>query len=538
MKILLVYPHYPDTFWSFRHALKFIDRKASFPPLGLLTVAAMLPHKWEKKLVDMNVRPLADEDLAWADYVFISAMTIQRESAREVIARCRRAGVKSVAGGPLFTAGQEDFPEVDHLVLGEAELTLPPFLADLERGEARHLYADDLRADLKETPIPLWDLVEVKNYAAMNIQYCRGCPFDCEFCDITALFGRRPRSKTREQLIAELESLYVRGWRGAVFFVDDNFIGERVKLKREVLPAMIDWMEKRGRPFYFYTEASIDLADDPRLMELMVRAGFEEVFIGIETPNEESHAESGKVQNRNRDMLDSVKQIQNAGLQVHGGFIVGFDSDPPSIFDEQIRFIQESGIVTAMVGVLSAMRGTKLYKRLDREGRLLGESSGSNTSIDLNFVPRMEAKTLICGYRTIIDTIYAPKQYYQRVIRLLREYRPMHLGKFHLQQGYVGALCKSILFLGVIGKERLHFWKLFFWSLSRKPRLFPLAITYAIYGFHFRKVAEKIMEQDEIKCMSDCMSGLFDAGQSKGLAEDHPGPTELPSTSAVSVAPG
>jgi radical SAM superfamily enzyme YgiQ (UPF0313 family) len=538
MKILLVYPHYPDTFWSFRHALKFIDRKASFPPLGLLTVAAMLPAEWEKRLVDMNVRPLADEELVWADYVFISAMTVQRESAQDVIARCRRLGVKIVAGGPLFTAYHDAFPEVDHLVLGEAELTLTPFLTDLSRGEARHLYTDERRADLRETPIPLWDLVEVKNYAAMNIQYGRGCPFDCEFCDITALFGRKPRSKALTQLIAELDSLYHRGWRGAIFFVDDNFIGDRGKLKGEVLPAIIDWMEGKGHPFYFYTEASINLADDPRLMELMVRAGFEEVFIGIETPHEEGLVESGKVQNRNRNMMTSVKRIQQAGLQVHGGFIVGFDSDPPSIFDKQIRFIQESGIVTAMVGVLSAMRGTRLYKRLDREGRLLGDSSGSNTSIDLNFVPRMEARVLIDGYRTILDTIYAPKLYYQRVITLLKEYRPLHKGKFHLQQGYVGALFKSIFFLGVIGRERFHFWKLFFWSLSRKPRLFPLAITYAIYGFHFRKVAEKLKERDVIKSMSDCLTGPFDIGQSRGLAENHPVPTELSTTSPASVARG
>ena len=492
MKILLVYPHYPDTFWSFRYALKFIDRKASFPPLGLLTVAAMLPAEWEKRLVDMNVRALSDEVLAWADYVFISAMTIQRNSAQEVIARCRRLGVKSVAGGPLFTACHEDFPDVDHLVLGEAELTLPPFLADVLRGEPRHLYADEQWANLADTPIPLWGLIDVRNYAAMNIQYCRGCPFDCEFCDITALFGRRPRSKTREQLIAELESLYLRGWRGAIFFVDDNFIGDKGKLKREVLPAIIDWMVEKEHPFYFYTEASIDLADDPKLMELMVRAGFEEVFIGIETPYEESHAESGKLQNRNRDLLASVKCIQNAGLQVHGGFIVGFDSDPPSIFDKQILFIQESGIVTAMVGLLSAIRGTRLHQRMSREGRLLGEGTGNNTAIDLNFVPRMNTDELIGGYRTILDTIYLPKNYYQRVIRLLREYRPLHLGKFHLQPGYVGALFKSVLFLGLIGRERFHFWKLFFWSLARRPRLFPLAITYAIYGFHFRKVAENI----------------------------------------------
>ena len=492
MKILLVYPHYPDSFWSFRHTMKFINRKASFPPLGLLTVAAMLPLDWEKRLVDMNVNSLSDEDLAWADYVFISAMTIQRKSVREVICRCRQIGVKIVAGGPLFTAYHEDFPEVDHLVLNEAEITLPSFLEDLQRGEPRHLYADEQRTDMGTTPIPLWELADVRNYAAMNIQYSRGCPFDCEFCDITVLFGRKPRTKQLPQVIAELESLYARGWRGAIFFVDDNFIGDRSKLKREILPAMIDWMETKGHPFYFYTEASIDLADDDRLMELMVRAGFEEVFIGIETPHEESNAESGKVQNRKRDLLTSVRHIQRSGLQVHGGFIVGFDSDPPTIFDKQIRFIQESGIVTAMVGVLSAMRGTRLYQRLEREGRLLGEGSGSNTANDLNFIPRMEPKALIGGYQTILKTIYSPKNYYQRVIRLLSEYQPLHLGKFHLQPGYVGALFKSILFLGVIGRERVYFWKLFFWSLAKRPRLFPLAITYAVYGFHVRKVAEKI----------------------------------------------
>ncbi len=496
MNILLVYPHYPDTFWSFRHALKFIGRSASFPPLGLLTLAAMLPGEWHKRLVDMNVRPLTDEALEWADYVFISAMTVQRTSAQEIIGRCRQSRVKTVAGGPLFTASHDDFAEVDHLVLGEAELTLPLFLEDLKNGKAQRLYVDEQWADLAHTPIPLWNLIDVRDYASMNIQYCRGCPFDCEFCDITALFGRKTRSKTRGQLLAELESLYLRGWRGAIFFVDDNFIGDKGKLKREILPAMIEWMKQKGRPFYFYTEASIDLADEPQLMELMVEAGFEEVFIGIETPCEECHDEAGKVQNRNRDLLASVKTIQRAGLQVHGGFIIGFDSDPPSIFDQQIGFIQESGIVTAMVGLLSVIRGTRLYQRLAREGRLIGEDSGNNTDLNLNFVPRMEPDTLIAGYRTVLKTIYSPKNYYQRIIRLLREYRPRRPRTFHLQPGYVRAFFKSMLLLGVVGRERIHYWKLFFWTLARKPRLFPRAITYAIYGFHFRKIAEKVQSKD------------------------------------------
>ncbi len=498
MKILLVYPHYPTTFWSFRYAMKFIDRKASFPPLGLLTIAAMLPGDWEKKLVDLNVRSLSEADLRWADYVFISAMTIQKESACDVIERCRLLGVKIVAGGPLFTSYHETLPEVDHLVLGEGEVTLPLFLQDLQQGEPRRIYRAEQWAQIEQTPVPLWDLIDMNDYAAMNLQYGRGCPFDCEFCDITALFGRRPRNKKVVQIIDELESLYARDWRGAIFFVDDNFIGDKPTLKREVLPAIVEWMKEKDYPFYFYTEASIDLADDPQLMEWMVLAGFEEVFVGIETPDDAGLEESCKLQNRNRDLIDSIKRIQRAGLQVHGGFIVGFDSDTPAIFEKQIRFIQESGIVTAMVGVLSALRGTRLYQRLEGEGRLLRDSSGENTIFDVNFIPRMNQETLHQGYQKILDTIYDPRQYYQRVIRLFKEYRPRPMGKFHLQKGHIGALFKSILWLGVVGKERLQFWKLFFWSLFRKPRLFPLAITYAVYGFHFRKVAERVREGNSL----------------------------------------
>lgn len=494
MKILLVYPHYPDTFWSFRHAMKFIGRKASFPPLGLLTVAAMLPAAWDKKLVDMNVAPLSDDDLEWADYVFISAMTIQQASVMEILSRCRQIGAKTVAGGPLFTSAPDDFPEVDHLVLGEAELTLPPFIEDLQAGTARHIYVNPQRADLCTTPLPLWELIDVGKYAAMNIQYSRGCPFDCEFCDITSLFGRISRTKEATQFLAELESLRVQGWCGSIFVVDDNFIGDRAKLKKTVLPMLITWMEEHDYPFYFYTEASINLADDNQLMDLMVRAGFKEVFIGIETPNEESLTESGKVQNRHRDLLDSVRRIQQAGLQVHGGFIIGFDSDPPSIFDMQIKFIEESGIVTAMVGLLTALRGTRLYQRLNREGRLLGDPTGNNTAIALNFTPNMDSGTLINGYQMVLNTIYSPKYFYRRTLRFFKVYNPLYSGKFHYKHGYMAAFLKSILYLGILGKERYYYWMLLSWTAFNKPKLFPLAITYAVYGFHFRKITEEISE--------------------------------------------
>jgi radical SAM superfamily enzyme YgiQ (UPF0313 family) len=488
MKILLVYPKYPDTFWSFKHALKFISKKASLPPLGLLTVAAMLPGEWEKRLVDMNVEQLRDDDIVWADYVFMGAMSIQKESVKRVIERCRRLGVRTVAGGPLFTTGHEDFPDIDHFVLNEAEITFPLFLKDLRNGEPQRLYTSEEWADITRTPAPLWDLINMRKYASINIQYSRGCPFNCEFCNITSLYGRSPRTKSKEQVIADLESLYSKGWRRGVFFVDDNFIGNKRKLKKEILPALIRWVEDKDHPFIFSTEASVDLSDDEELMSLMVRAGFDTVFVGIETPHEESLTECNKFQNKNRDLIASVRKIQQSGLQVQAGFIVGFDNDPASIFERVIKFIHESNIVTAMVGLLNAPRGTKLYQRLSREGRLLNDPTGDNTDLTMNFIPKMNYELLVKGYRKILDTIYSPSHYYERVIRFLREYKPLQKRVFHFSPSSFGALFKSVFILGMVGKERFHYWKLFFWSLSRRPRLFPLAITLAIYGFHFRKI--------------------------------------------------
>lgn len=491
MNILLVYPEYPDTFWSFSYALKFISKKAAYPPLGLLTVAAMLPSEWDKRLVDMNVRKLKDRDLLWADYVFLSAMSVQKESVKAVLARCRELGVKVVAGGPLFTNDHEEFGDVDHLVLNEAEITLPPFLDDLKKGRPERLYASVEKADLTKTPIPLWELIDMRHYSSMNIQYSRGCPFDCEFCNITSLYGRVPRTKESGQLIAELEKIYSLGWREGVFFVDDNFIGNKKKLKDKVLPSLIQWIEERRRPFYFSTEASINLADDEELLRMMARAEFIMVFVGIETPHEESLIECDKVQNRNRDLIASVKKIQDFGMEVQAGFIVGFDQDPASIFERMIAFIQESGIVTAMVGLLNAPRGTKLYKRLVTENRLLKTATGDNTDLSMNFVPKMSYEKLISGYRQIIETIYSPKHYYTRVKRFMKDYRPVQKKVVQMRYSYWKAGLKSVFILGVFGKERFYYWRLVFWSLFRKPRLLPMAVTFSIYGYHFRKIFER-----------------------------------------------
>jgi len=486
--VLLVYPKFPDTFWSFKHALKFIHKRASSPPLGLLTVAAMLPSGWDKRLVDTNAGKLTEKDLVWADYVFISGMTVQRTSAREIIARCKKANVKVVAGGPLFTSEHEQFEMVDHLVLNEGEVTIPLFLEDLAQERAKNVYVTSEFPDIQKTPVPLWELVDMDQYESMGIQFSRGCPYDCEFCGVTTLFGHRFRTKTAGQITAELDSLYDLGWRGNVFFVDDNFIGNKGCLKTELLPALIEWQkDKAGIPFY--TQASIDLADDRELMEMMVRAGFRTVFIGIETPDEKSLTECNKRLNKNRDLVQDVKRIQRAGLQVQGGFIVGFDHDVPSIFQRQIDFIQKSGIVTAMVGLLQAPRGTRLYARLKKEDRLLNDMSGDNVDGSTNIITTMSLDTLREGYKRILQTIYSPQYYYQRVKTFLREYPPP---KMHtpLCFQHILALFRSIYRLGIIGKERVQYWKLIFWTLFRHPRLFPLAVTLAIYGHHFRKTCE------------------------------------------------
>ena len=489
MNILLIYPEFPDTFWSFKHALEFVGKRAMLPPLGLLTIASMLPREWSQRLVDTNVRSLTKRDLAWADCAFVSAMAVQRESAHRVIARCKEAGLRIVAGGPLFQIEQEKFEAVDHFILNEAELTLPAFLKDLAQGDPGRIYSSAEHADLRHTPCPQWELLDLRRYASMSIQFSRGCPFNCDFCNVTALLGHRVRIKTSRQIIAELDSLYARGWRDEVFFVDDNFIGNRQFLKDDLLPALMEW--RKGKTgILFFTEASINLADDQPLMEMMVEAGFNRVFIGIETPDEECLAECSKVQNRNRDLVEDVKRLQRAGLQVLGGFIVGFDHDRPSIFQRQIDFIQNSGIATAMVGLLQAPPGTRLYERMKKEGRLRGESSGDNVDGTTNIIPAMSLDALQEGYKGILQHIYSPEHYYRRIRTFLREYKPPRI-RGRMRLSHILALLRSFYRLGLVGQERFHYWKLLLWTQFRCPRLIPEAVILAICGHHFRKVCER-----------------------------------------------
>lgn len=492
MKVLFVYPEIPLSFWSFKDALKFISKKAPEPPLGLITVAAMLPEEWEKKLIDMNVSKLKDEHILWADYVFLSGMNIQINSFKDVIRRCNTLGIKIVAGGPLATTQPDDFLGVDHFILNEAENTLPPFLEDLKNGNPKYMYRSDEFPDVTTSPTPRWELLEMKKYAGMAMQYSRGCPYDCEFCSITMLNGRKPRTKTSEQFIHELETIYKLGWRGTVSIVDDNFIGNKRKLKTEILPGLIEWSKQKKYPFNFGTEVTVNLSDDNQLMDMMVEAGFNNLFIGIETPNDESLKECGKAPNRKRNLITSVWEMQKRGFIVAGGFIVGFDNDSKQVFDEQINFIQESGIVTAMVGLLNAPVGTKLYKRLQSEKRLLNVFAASNTDGSINFIPRMNYEDLIAGYSNIIKTIYSQKEYYTRLKHFLYHYNLPGWSSNKIRLTEIKAFLKLIWLLGIIEKGKRYFWKLLGISLFKFPKKFTVAMTLAVYGYHFRRVASTI----------------------------------------------
>ncbi|HEU4506974.1 MAG TPA: radical SAM protein [Pyrinomonadaceae bacterium] len=490
MRVLLVNPEFPDTYWSFRHALPFEGKVCVFPPLGLLTVSGLLPRSCERRLIDLNVEPLKDSLIEWADMVFITGMLAQKKSLHEVVKRCKERGKLIVLGGPYVTSTIEELPHADHIFQGEAETTLPQFFTDLERGEAKRTYKAPERPPLAITPIPDFGLVNLKKYSCMSVQYSRGCPFSCEFCDIIEIYGRAPRTKSNQQILAEFDELKRLGWRGPLFIVDDNFIGNK-KNVRLLMPDLIEWQKKNGYPFSLLTEASVNLADDDDLLNAMKDAGFRRVFLGIETPVEESLKEAQKSQNRG-NLLDSVRKIQSRGMEVMAGFIVGFDNDPEDIFERQIEFIRESAIPIAMVGMLNALPDTQLWKRLEREGRLLGDdASGNNTVATLNFIPKMEVDKLVNGYKTIMRTIYKPSEYYRRALDSLQR-TPQDVPEAHQYHGLkaLKAFVRIAFHLGVLDAERREFWR-FFIKAGREhhDRMVEL-LRHAAMAYHFRKLNE------------------------------------------------
>jgi len=490
MKILLVNPEFPDTYWSFRHALPFEGKRSVFPPLGLMTVSSLLPQSCERRLVDLNVERLKDSQIDWADMVFITGMLAQKVSLHEVVKRCKLRGKLIVLGGPYVTSTIEELPYADHIFQGEAETTLPQFFKDLESGQTTRIYKAPSRPPMSLAPVPDFGVVNLKKYSNMSVQYSRGCPFSCEFCDIIEIYGRVPRTKSNQQMLAEFDALKRLGWRGPLFIVDDNFIGNK-KSVRSLLPDLIEWQKKNGYPFSLLTEASVNLADDDDLLIAMKDAGFRRVFLGIETPVEESLKEAQKSQNRG-NLLDSVRRIQNRGMEVMAGFIVGFDNDPEDIFERQIEFIRESAIPMAMVGMLNALPDTQLWKRLEREGRLLGsDATGNNTIATVNFLPKMDVETLIDGYQRIMRTIYKPSEYYRRALESLQRV-PQDFPEAHQYHGFraVKAFLRVAFKLGVVDAERREFWRFFLQALNNHHDRMVEFLRHAAMAYHFRKLNE------------------------------------------------
>jgi len=500
MKVLLIYPEFPDTYWSFKHALKFLGKRAAQPPLGLMTVAALLPKSWKKRLVDTNVERLKDADLAWADVAMISGMHIQRSSLAAIVERCRERGLKTIVGGPIASSLSAEDLKADHIVIGEAESLIIGLAQDIEQGNAQPIYQAAERPEMESSPLPDLSLIKMSRYSTMAVQYSRGCPFNCEFCDIIEIYGRRPRTKSVAQVLAELDQLYAAGWRETVFIVDDNFIGNKARAK-ELCAALIEWHKQYKTSFDFNTEASLNLADDPELMQLMKDAGFVSVFLGIETPDMSGLISSNKLQNTRRSLLDSVAIIQSYGIQVMGGFILGFDTDRDDIFDRMVEFIEKSGIPIAMVGLLQAMPGTQLFRRLWKEGRILDAGHGDNTDDKLNFLPHMDTARLLEGYRSVLKRIYSCDAYYERVklylnrtqtLPSMRTTKERLSRQRWLTKGNVRAFVTSIIRQGIFDKQRWSYWKFLLTVATRYRHCVGAALTLAVMGYHFQVMIRRL----------------------------------------------
>lgn len=502
---LLVYPEFPETFWSFKHTLQFIGKKALMPPLGLATIAGMVGKGYSLSAVDLNVSALSDAQILEADLVLVSSMLIQKESFLQVIQRCKELGKPVAVGGPYPTecveelAGLPSHQRPDYFILDEGEVTFPPFLRDWEAGHPKPLYRSKEKPSLERAPIPRFDLFDLQAYNVLPLQFSRGCPFDCEFCDIVHLFGRVPRTKSPTQFLTELDTALQVGFKGNVFIVDDNFIGNRKKVK-ELLRALVSWQEAHQYPVQFCTEASIDLAKDEELLDLMVQAGFYMVFLGLETPMEHSLEEAGKVQNLKTNIVESVKKIQSRGIEVTGGFIIGFDSDPPDIAEHQIKFIDELAVPTAMVGLLTALPGTRLYDRLVQERRLLNTATGNNThQLEMNFIPRLPMQRLIQSYRKLLREIYKPKAYFKRCLEFLNRLpkKVMFSTTYH-RSGTFSFQNMAILI-------RSFFKQTFSWygvsylfyilrALKQHPNKIVQIVSFAVQGHHLLTLTRRILQ--------------------------------------------
>ena len=505
---LFVYPKFPPSYWGFKYALDFIGKKSSMPPLGLLTIAGMFPDNYNLKVVDMNVDTLTDEHLEWADVALTSTMIVQKTSLYDVVERCNRADVPIIAGGPHPTSYYDNIKEecdgtVNHFLFGEVEEIFEDFMTDFESGAAKEVYKETKKPDITKTPPPRYDLIDINAYGSLALQFSRGCPFNCEFCDITKLFGRVPRTKSNEQMLTEFDLLYKLGWKGSMFVVDDNFIGNKRDAMR-LLPAVKTWQEERDFPFSLYTEASVNLVEIPEMLDAMSIAGFNMVFLGIETPNEEALITTSKGQNTSKEedagsyLLHAIRKIQHKGMEVTGGFIIGLDGDTE--FDSHIDFIQEAGIPMAMAGLLTALKETDLWHRLKQEDRLLLESSGNNTDMSLNFVPEMPRDQLIQEYRRVISTLYDPtlKNYFDRCYTLLKHMPYTTHNVRSIQKDEVRAFFLSIK-RQIFSRQGYQYIKFITKVLKNHRRMFPEAVRLAVMGYHLEKITRHTVAVEDFR---------------------------------------
>jgi len=481
MRSLLVNPSFPESYWNLRHALGMLGSRYWQPPLPLLTVAALLPTTWSLRIIDENVHEVTDEDLAGCDVVMLTAMIVQREALVRLVERCRVKGIRTVVGGPYVTSTPDDIP-ADHIVKGEGENIIPQLARDLENGSARACYVESSNPSVATLPPPRYDLLNVSDYGDLALQFSRGCPFLCEFCDIISLYGRAPRTKSLAQIEAELGTILATGFRGDVHFVDDNFIGNK-RLIKTLLPGITSWQRRHGYPFNFYTEASANLAEDDELVDLMVEAGFKSVFVGVETPSEESLRETRKLQNLKSDLVDSLRHLHHRGLMVMAGFILGFDNDRSDIFDRMIDFVKRAGISMAMVGQLVAVPRTPLYERLEREGRLRPIQPGDAFG-PTNVVTTLPPQKMVRGFRHVIQSLYEPSAYFERCKDSVSMLEPRGPNR-KLRHEDFRRMFRSMWVQGVRSNYRIAYWKFIAWAAWHHPKRLRFAFIQAIFGHHF-----------------------------------------------------
>jgi len=501
MKALLLWPIMPSSFWSYQESLDLAGLRATSPPLGLITVAAMLPREWEIRFADRNVYPETDADWDWCDLVIISAMIVQKQDFTDLIAKGVALGKKVAVGGPFPTSVPEIALEAgaNYLILDEGECTIPLFLEALANGEEKGIFRSAEKPDVTLTPQPRFDLLDLDAYLLMTLQFSRGCPFQCEFCDIINLFGRKPRTKTPAQMLAEMEALYQMGWKRYIFIVDDNFIGNKRNAKvflRELIP----WMEKRQYPFPLLTEASLNLAEDDELIELMVKAGFTMVFMGIETPDIDSLVGINKEQNTRQSLIESCNKVTQAGLQIMAGFILGFDHEKKGAGGRIEEFVEQTGILQAHISLLGALPNTAMWTRLQKEGRLLegfGKYFTTQKSL-MNFIPTRPMAEIVEEFIAAFWNLYEPLPYLKRSFRYFmmmsgtRPQRKHQLTRNDLR--FVLALCWR---QGILRSTRwLFWWQLGAIAIQRYHLLFDYLVALGV-GEHFFTFRHEVKTQLE-----------------------------------------